>query len=621
MSREASQQSHFSEHSTASRPQLRSESSQPPAPIYRFGHRDSYPTAPLKIEKPSSPAVHIRRGSDLLALTESGPASPIQSNTPQEAELQDTGIQELPEALQEASTPSSFAATLNSAESYHDEPDQQSNVTSTGEMDSEDTYADRLRHFHRQDTDRDNEFIRLYNENAKLRIDNKALCQQFGRLLERLGRLEHESSVADPDEDQKHSRSFEKAEARAKAAERNLWEARQAMSQRPFVYVLIDGSGYYFTDAMGNGNINGYDRGLEAAKKTEEEVFGWLGQYGEARSWTIIVRIYVDLTAAKTASMRQFAYGFSQAFPCFDIIDTGPPHDMTFIKIVELFHLAINNRHCKHVFFGCTHDRRYINVLTPYADNPIHYEGITLISSGAVVPVHFQPLPFKIVNMSSMFFYSEAEFELGDPQSHALSRNSSQQAWSSIAEDEYVHDMNGTPDASEARKMASPDRWIQYAGGRPARNSPKLVQYDGPSDERSELKDDTCVSTWKGAEPAILLNIDGFRLDRVLGPCDSEAVVRVSKLSNPQHLCNDHYLKGECTTKGCPHRHNVSLDEKELAVVAKWARHIFCGKGPRCRSKECYRGHICPNMPGCTKKPCLFAKTHNFDRSVIKVER
>ena len=92
----------------------------------------------------------------------------------------------------------------------------------------------------------------------------------------------------------------------------------------------------------------GKEGGFEAANRLHKEVSSYLQQFSEAKSWEIMVHLYVDVGGllARCVSndiplndscVRGFMLGFAQAQPLFTIMDVGRGQDGSLPKVEGMF--------------------------------------------------------------------------------------------------------------------------------------------------------------------------------------------------------------------------------------------------------------------------------------------
>ena len=88
----------------------------------------------------------------------------------------------------------------------------------------------------------------------------------------------------------------------------------------------------------------GFAGGAEAAQRILNSVQSYIAKYDGARDWRLVVRVFVnmDYLTRRTQSeglmrdgnlLRQFALGFTQSQPSFEMIDAGQGKDRVAYKI------------------------------------------------------------------------------------------------------------------------------------------------------------------------------------------------------------------------------------------------------------------------------------------------
>ena len=107
----------------------------------------------------------------------------------------------------------------------------------------------------------------------------------------------------------------------------------------------------------------------------------------------------------------------------------------------------------------------------------------------------------------------------------------------------------------------------------------------------------------------VAINRHGQRIDLPLPRPSPEDQARFDARWHGKKMCNDHHLRGECSTGGdCKFDHEP-IDEGMRLALQTSARKIPCKSGPGCRRRDCPNGHHCPYRPnpgGCTNKQCFF---------------
>ena len=253
-------------------------------------------------------------------------------------------------------------------------------------------------------------------------------------------------------------------------------------------------------------------------------------------------------------------------------------------QLVDHFRLAAGNLQCKHTLLGCTYETVYVDLLAPYASDPLASSCITLVNSGSLrALLSHETRPFGVIDLYSLFEYP------GTPPSE--------------------QDYDGAYDSRRVKYSLT--NWLDHAGGIPPRAAKRPYSGWSTNSQDSEL-------SWDRSNAKILLNVNDHRLDRPLDSCDSEILNSMTIRSQVQKFCHWHYLHKNCTNKGCEYRHE-ELNEEELKAVRMMARGIPCEQLGHCRKRNCHYGHICYRLPNCYRRPCPFADTHGEDRSIVHV--
>ncbi|KAJ0145640.1 hypothetical protein CTA2_1004 [Colletotrichum tanaceti] len=134
---------------------------------------------------------------------------------------------------------------------------------------------------------------------------------------------------------------------------RRMWQTKANNLVReetnPFVFVIIDGDGAVFQEALLKRGAEG---GAEAGYLLED--------------WNIIVQVVLNVDglakklhaagiAPNTAGVRtllEFARGFGRAQPLFSFVDVGAGKESADHKIREMLRVMVRVTQCRHVFFG-----------------------------------------------------------------------------------------------------------------------------------------------------------------------------------------------------------------------------------------------------------------------------
>lgn len=364
-----------------------------------------------------------------------------------------------------------------------------------------------------------------------------------------------------------------------------------ATSSKPFVLMLVDGNRYLFSDHLLKADEDG---GTRAAFALHGAIQRQLGHHG-LEGCEIVVRVYADfvslsksLTAAKLIkphkrAIASFAAGFTQARPLFDFVDSGEGSDCTFGKIsgmsnlttvsmsllrcqpesLRLFAQGQMTGHAdRHVLFAGCHDPRYAPLLQHTRKAT---KAITLIRGPRLRP-EFEDMSLNVQAFPEVF----QTVGQSDSISSAFSAASSR-----------VHE-------SSASQRATPSQ-------NPASRLPFITA---------------------SREGLIPINAIGQRLD-VQVPKPSDEAQRAFEALSPKP-CNNHQLEGECSRTQCVYSHEYTTAEIK-DIMRRRARVIGCPHGTRCRTKNCFFGHVCIKTACLSKKSTqckLRTGMHDVDLNV-----
>jgi hypothetical protein len=122
----------------------------------------------------------------------------------------------------------------------------------------------------------------------------------------------------------------------------------------------------------------------------------------------------------------------------------------------------------------------------------------------------------------------------------------------------------------------------------------------------------------------VAVNRHNQRIDQQLPRPSAEDQARFDSRWQTKKLCNDHHLRGECSTgRDCRFDHE-SIDEGVRLALKNTARKLPCRIGPNCRRQDCPNGHHCPyrlNSGVCTNKQCAFSARGMHKVDDLSVDR
>ncbi|KAF2633045.1 hypothetical protein BU25DRAFT_487392 [Macroventuria anomochaeta] len=433
--------------------------------------------------------------------------------------------------------------------------------------------------------------------------------------------------------------------------ERMVQQYQRALSENPFVMVLIDGDGMVFCDE----NIRmGEAGGRRAASQLDTAVRDWIEIEAKDVPLTsrVICRIYANVrglgdvlvrtgTIKEIEDFEDFVRGFTRAKTMFDFIDVGAGKDRADEKTIDNFKIFSQDYHCRRLLFGCSHGNGYARVLEECSDKPEIVSKVILLE-GVPFEKELLPLPYgtkkfpNIFRDSKLVAWGHNTFVPGQPR-HVSGAGSPAQK---------VYDIStGLPSrfpAPPPQVMDSPIPARATAVGLPRTPSTSTIASDGFITTKATPPMNSWAakaaappppaSALPAYEPAdrnevIARNRAGQRIDPPCKDYDKTEVDRVKKLK----LCNVHFLRQECPyDMQCTHKHTYQPSRGEIATLRLVARMSPCQNGSGCQDVKCIFGHRCPAPPGRTKVPkgaksCIFAETckfpielHDIDTNVVK---
>ncbi|ORY19626.1 hypothetical protein BCR34DRAFT_552579 [Clohesyomyces aquaticus] len=448
-----------------------------------------------------------------------------------------------------------------------------------------------------------------------------------------------------------------------------------ALERDPFVLILIDADGMVFQDEFIRAGETG---GRQAAARLQSAIMDYI--HKEAKnvptSSKIVCRAYANFRGLSNTlvsntiipdanTFYDFTLGFTRGRTLFDFVDVGPGKDRADDKLIETFKLYIHDYHCRHVFFGCSHDNGYARALEDLAMDATYLDKITLME-GLPFGKELLMLPFKTNKIDGLFrtsaltnllstSYAPPTADPGTNGTAAPTTNLANGANGATVSNGYytppvgkvIPVYNGLPSRFPApgavRQSSAPQTPTMGRASpdvRPDARTPSGTVF-GISAVESKAPP---VMNWaaKAAAPppiveepsykpcardeVIARNRAGQRVDPPCRDYDKAEVDRVKKIK----LCNVHFLRRECPYgTNCTHRHDYEPANAEIQVLKLVARMAPCINGSHCQDIKCIYGHRCPapesRTPVKGSKTCIFGKDckfpvelHNLDANVVK---
>ncbi|KAJ8130955.1 hypothetical protein O1611_g2672 [Lasiodiplodia mahajangana] len=358
-------------------------------------------------------------------------------------------------------------------------------------------------------------------------------------------------------------------------------------NQNPYVLVLVDGDGLIFRQVFIQKGVEGGRRAaveLHNAVATEPLI--------PANGAKIFVKIVANMSSLVKALKRDgsvssenefqdFVTGFNQA-PFFDFVDVGVSKDSVVSKVKETALFHIENRNCKQIILGISHDPTYGPILDEIIRGEVSTQDRIKVLEGLPTVRPIVSIGTGIVRFQDVF----RSDKLADKRTVSSHSVQSVRSGSSISTS-----ASGLPNISYATvtQKASPPPQITLpiplapkttnASLRAVKQPPKPAWNPGP----------------RGLDTPIPLN--------------AVALETIKKRKDNNKLCNNHFLRGPCA-KGddCCFVHDYNPNKDEKNAIAFLARLNPCTNGQDCDVDNCIYGHHCPSVVNgiCTHPFCKF---------------
>lgn len=377
----------------------------------------------------------------------------------------------------------------------------------------------------------------------------------------------------------------------------------------------------------------GEQGGQNAAKELYTTIDTYLSQhFPHLISPKIMTKLYVNVKGLGDSCLRagiitdptlvdDFARGFNNSMPLFDLVDIGSAKNKTHDKIggmrslsssvalgvlgeaqanvaflrLEMLKLHIYNCHCHQIFVGCSQDNEYAAILeNSMADGDLL--GRLCLIEG---------IPFEKEFESIKSSYRVTKF----PELFRNTKPASVWApWKAAV-------------ATKSRSMLTPSP-IQHTVS-PSRNSTATPESGNSgtvptvqAPNSGEFQVVRSKTAGLSAPKTVERNKYGQRVDRLdFKTVPRDELSRIKKLK----LCNFYFLQGECPNDNCYHDHSRKLTKNELFILKAIARMTPCRFGLECDDPECMYGHRCPQSePG--RKDCYWGTNCRFDNSAHGID-
>ncbi|MCJ1417127.1 hypothetical protein MMC32_003466 [Xylographa parallela] len=446
-------------------------------------------------------------------------------------------------------------------------------------------------------------------------------------LLGRLRRLCQELEQEKLDHD-RESHFNREVQLQVKVLKDELRLIKTRIERDAFILVLIDGDGMIFEDRL-------IQRGEIGGREAAGILWGAVRDYVQqimpdlTSDYKIVTRVYANLKGLgdictragildSPTIMEDFTRGFTGSKQLFDFTDVGSGKDRADDKVSELFKLFVNNSHCKHIIFGCSHDNGYARLLEDISGQAMPsqitlLEGVPFERELAIMKSRYLFTRFDNLFRSTKINIYQQQYQQPQqirPPAISQPQSMSQMTASQLNNLQSLHSSglpNGVSDGLPITQVATPVQQPQQAGYQ-SPYYPSMIRT--PSESTNNSMMNPLAASWAtkaiSAPPAqiasppptpqpptlenankIPRNKFGQRIDPTI-QYDKNEVRRVQKL----HMCNVHFLRHDCPYgDDCTHDHFYKPNKNELMTLRVVARGTPCHFGSACDDIKCIYGH------------------------------
>ncbi|KAF6845531.1 C-x8-C-x5-C-x3-H type zinc finger protein [Colletotrichum musicola] len=419
-----------------------------------------------------------------------------------------------------------------------------------------------------------------------------------------------------------------------------------------FVFVIIDGDGAVFQDALLK---RGADGGAEAGYQLSNEIRNYVTDaYPEAASedWSIIVQVVLNLeglakklhsagiipNTPDARTLADFGRGFGRGQPLFSFVDVGAGKESADHKIREILRVMVRITQCKHIFFGPCHDNGYLPVLEPYNLDPKVSPRLTLIET-TPAEEGFKRLNFHRISFKSVFRSDKLPERYDRPvapsttppkpflqpapqQTQAASAAAEAAAVANAMASTHIKSapasnggalLRSNTNDSQPPRVTSPPS----IGGASTASSWSKLDSNGTLTRTTiaPVKTIDISSKKPPARKYYLLNAESQRVDEPLPRPDPMVEKRFyERMEKVGKFCNNYHLLGQCRNgDSCSYYHGDKLSPGEMTVLRQKSRGNLCNHGSDCFDVNCTNGHHCRWLKNCEHSNCRFVGYHDID--------
>ena len=270
---------------------------------------------------------------------------------------------------------------------------------------------------------------------------------------------------------------------------------------------------------------------------------------------------------------------------------------------IETFKLNLHDCHCRHIYFGCSHDNGYARLLEEFTEQTI-LQRVTLVE-GVPFERELEQLKSRYQTIKFNGLFRTEKINIYKPQHH-----------------EYLGGSKAPPQtnglAPHSTQYQSP---YQLTIPRPPDTSSTALNPTAPSWAATAVAKGPLVSPPQTPQPShqslitVPRNRYGQRVDPVV-TYDPSEIKRIKS----KKLCNVHHLRNDCPYDPCTHDHFYNPTKNELSTLRYISRMTPCKYGTDCDDPKCIYGHRCPNDKEHSRE-CKWGENCRFDRDLHGIDR
>ncbi|KAI3528249.1 C-x8-C-x5-C-x3-H type zinc finger protein [Colletotrichum abscissum] len=325
-------------------------------------------------------------------------------------------------------------------------------------------------------------------------------------------------------------------QTKANGLEKNLASLRKSMDSNPFVFVVIDGDGAIFQEALLKKGAEG---GAEASYLLRKEIESYVTEaYPEVVSedWNIIGQVFLNMDGlakklhtsgiipftTTERTLIEFGRGFGRAQPLFSFIDVGAGKESADHKIREVLRIMRKASNSHRIVFKSVFMSE--NLLDRVQRPTTTSTPLPLSTPTTAIPPSAIPSPGP---------------------SHVVSTSSSALLQSATAVPTRV---SSPPSSGSQTPMSTVPPLTRVS------TAPKPI--DVFSKKKTTLP------------KHYLMNADGQRIDEPLPKVDPavENGFNMRIVGLGRKFCNNHHLHGKCNYPGCNYIHGNKLSASEMIL-------------------------------------------------------